>query len=157
MDSEGLLRLFYILSGARQQRGCAWPQILQDRLPVAPWMAEHTLRLPGTVPIPPADWLQRDEAFAAQMAYRDRLIAERPAAVPRHGRRAAAPPPTSCSPSCSRTSPRPPATRATATTIRRPDGVAVPLDGPPLLVAGRLVQEDLADPREAAKAPPSTS
>ena len=27
--------------------------------------------------------------------------------------------------------------------MRRPDGVLVPLDGPPLLVAGRLVQEDL--------------
>ena len=51
--------------------------ILQDRLGVAPWMAEHTLRLPGTQPIEPADWLQRDEAFAAQMALRDRLIAER--------------------------------------------------------------------------------
>ena len=27
--------------------------------------------------------------------------------------------------------------------MRRPDGVLVPLDGPPLITAGRLVQEDL--------------
>ena len=57
------------------------PEIIHQRLPVAPWMADHTMRLPGTVPIAPADWLQRDEVFAAQMAYRDRLIAERPGAV----------------------------------------------------------------------------
>ena len=57
------------------------PPILHDRLPVAPWMAEHTLRLPGTTPIDPADWLQRDEVFAEQMAYRDALIAEREAEV----------------------------------------------------------------------------
>ena len=33
-------------------------------------MADHTLRLRGTVPIDTADWLQRDEVFAAQMAER---------------------------------------------------------------------------------------
>jgi hypothetical protein len=116
--------------------------ILQRRLPVAPWMAEHMLRLPGTVPVPLADWLQRDEAFAAQMAARDGLIAGRRAAVhailesarpaaeellglvlaqlrgvPGYGREGGA--------------------------MRRPDGVLVPLDGEPLVAAGRLVQEDL--------------
>lgn len=100
------------------------------------------LRLPGTVPVAMADWLQRDDAFGAQMALRDHLIAERreavhamadgarPAAeellalvldqldgVPGYARRAGA--------------------------LVRPDGVRVPLDGPPLIVAGRLVQEDL--------------
>ena len=70
--------------------------ILQERLPVAPWMAEHTLRLPGhRDPIEPADWLQRDEAFAAQMAYRDRLIAERRSGGARDEPRAAARPPRS--------------------------------------------------------------
>jgi len=118
------------------------PEILHRSLPVAPWMAEHLLRLPGTTPIAPADWLQRDEVYAEQMAYRDALIAARepevhallpgaePAAeellalvlaqlegVPGHVRSLGA--------------------------MRRPDGVAVPLDGPPLLTAGRLVQEDL--------------
>ena len=81
MDCEGLLGLSYILSGAGGKGVWRHAAILQERLPVAPWMAEHTLRLPGTVPIAPADWLQRDEVFAEQMAYRDRLIAERPAAV----------------------------------------------------------------------------
>jgi len=139
MDSEGLLSSFYILSGG-VSKGVRMAAILQDRLPVAPWMADHTLRLPGTVPIAPADWLQRDEAFAAQMALRDRLIAERPAAV------------HAVADTC-----RPAAEELLALvlahlaegyaregdTLRRPDGVAVPLDGPPLLVAGRLVQEDL--------------
>lgn len=116
--------------------------ILQDRLPLAPWMAAHTLRLPGTYPIAPADWLQRDEAFAAQMAYRDRLIAECPDVV--HAVTPGA---------------QPAAVELLALVIEhlaavsgygvepggvhRPDGVRVPLDGPPLLVAGRLVQEDL--------------
>ena len=57
------------------------PEIVHARLPLVPWMADHTLRLPGTVPIDPADWLQRDEVFAAQMAERDRLIADHPAEV----------------------------------------------------------------------------
>jgi hypothetical protein len=105
-------------------------------------MAEHTLRLPGTTPIAPSDWLQRDEVFAAQMACRDRLIAERPEAV--HAL-------------------LPDAQAAAAELrdaviaalqgvagyaqvpggMRRPDGIEVPFDGPPLVAAGRLVQEDL--------------
>ena len=122
--------------------------ILQDGLPVAPWMADHTLRLPGTVPVALADWLQRDEAFAEQMAARDYLIAERPAAV--HALADGA---------------RPAAAELLALVLahldgvagyareggamRRPDGILVPLDGEPLLVAGRLVQEDLVPPRTA--------
>ncbi len=118
------------------------PDIEQTHLPVAPWMVAHMLRLPGTAPIAPADWLQSDEVYASQMALRDRLIAEREADV--HallpGAEAAA--------------------RELLATVlahldgahgyarvdgavRRPDGVTVPLEGPPLIVAGRLVQEDL--------------
>lgn len=52
--------------------------VLQDRLPTAPWMAEATRRLPGVQPLrEAADWLARDEAFAGQMALRDRLVVER--------------------------------------------------------------------------------
>jgi dimethylamine monooxygenase subunit A len=116
--------------------------ILQDRLPVAPWMAAHTLRLPGTGPIDPADWLQRDDAFAPQMACRDRLIAERPEAV-----HAMTDP---CRPGAEELLAvlldhlaRDPGYVREGEAIRRPDGVLVPLVGPPLLVAGRLVQEDL--------------
>ncbi len=116
--------------------------VLNRSLPVAAWMAPHTLRLPGTVPIAPEDWLVRDEVFAARMAARDRLIAERAEVV------------HECLPGAE------PAARellsvvlerlradagyrVAADRVVRPDGVAVPLDGPPLLVAGRLVEEDL--------------
>ncbi|MBP7000207.1 DUF3445 domain-containing protein [Amaricoccus sp.] len=118
------------------------PTVLQESLPLAPWMSEHMLRLPGTGPIPLAEWLQRDDAYAAQMAARDALVAERADAV--HGLL--------------------PGAEAAAEellglvlahldgvagyvregdAVTRPDGVRVGLDGPPLLVAGRLVQEDL--------------
>lgn len=118
------------------------PDTLQERLPVVPWMADHTLRLPGTTPVALADWLQRDEAFAGQMALRDRLIAER------------APEVHAMAPSARRAADEllalvlahldgvPGYTREGGA-LRRPDGVVVPLAGPPLLVAGRLVQEDL--------------
>ncbi len=116
--------------------------ILQERLPVAPWMAEHTLRLPGTGPIAISDWLQRDEVFAEQMAYRDRLIAERPAAVHATAE--------GCRPAAEELLTLVLAHldgvsgyRRDAGAVLRPDGVAVPLDGPPLVAAGRLVQEDL--------------
>lgn len=126
--------------------------ILQKRLPFAPWLESHTLRLPGATPIEPKDWLVRDDAFAEQMAYRDELVLEREAdvhAVLPEGEAAA---------------------EETLQLIlahlegvdgyvrldgavRRPDGVVVPLAGPPLLTAGRLVQEDLClmekEPQEA--------
>ncbi len=52
--------------------------VFQDRLPSAPWMAEATRRLPGLQPLEgPHAWLARDEAFAGQMALRDRLLVER--------------------------------------------------------------------------------
>jgi dimethylamine monooxygenase subunit A len=116
--------------------------ILQERLPFAPWMSAHTLRLPGTQPIDPADWLQRDDAFAAQMGCRDQLIASRPEAV--HGETGA------CGPAAAELLGLILAHLADAPgyareggAVRRPDGVLVPLDGLPLRVAGRLVQEDL--------------
>ena len=141
MGCEGLLSHSYILSWYGG-KGVWQMAILQDRLPVAPWMADHTLRLPGTGPIAPADWLQRDEVFAAQMAYRDRLIAERPEAV--HAMTDA------CRPAAEELLDLVlthldgvPGYRREDRTAIRPDGVAVPLDGPPLIAAGRLVQEDL--------------
>lgn len=116
--------------------------ILQSRLPDAPWMDAHTRRLPGTRPLAMADWLVVDDAYAAQMAARDHLIAACPAAV--HGI-------------------TPQAMEAAAETYAlilpllpalgfqlgaghalRPDGVTIPLDpAQPLLTLGRLVQEDL--------------
>ncbi|MEM1427962.1 MAG: DUF3445 domain-containing protein [Pseudomonadota bacterium] len=48
--------------------------VLHERLASAPWDAPHTARLPGTAPLQPDDWLAVDEAYAAQMALRTRLI-----------------------------------------------------------------------------------
>src|SRR6188474_3201675 len=105
-------------------------------------MAEHMLRLPGTVPVPLADWLQRDEVFAEQMAARDYLIAERPAAV--HAIADGARPAAAelLSVVLAHLEGVPGYVREGAT-MRRPDGVLVSLGGEPLIAAGRLVQEDL--------------
>jgi hypothetical protein len=115
--------------------------ILQRRLPVAPWMADHTWRLPGTGPIAPEDWLQRDEVYAEQMAYRDRLIAERVEAVHALDPRAAAAAEELLAHVLTHLDGVPGFARDGAT-MRRPDGVSVPLDGAPLIAAGRLAQED---------------
>lgn len=127
--------------------------ILQRRLPVAPWMAEHMLRLPGTVPVALADWLQRDEVFAEQMAARDYLISERPAAV--HAIAESARPAAAELLSMVLTHlDGVPGYAREGDAMRRPDGVVVPLGGEPLIAAGRLVQEDLVildKPADAAE------
>jgi hypothetical protein len=105
-------------------------------------MADHTLRLPGTVPIVLNDWLQRDEVFAAQMALRDRLIAERPEAVHAllpEGEAAAAELLATVLAHLGGVA----GYARTGVGMIRPDGVEVPLEGAPLVAAGRLVQEDL--------------
>lgn len=59
-----------------------WPHavkhILQSNLPDA---QTGNPRLPGTHPCDADDWLRVDEVYAAQMAYRAELLAERPQAV----------------------------------------------------------------------------
>lgn len=117
--------------------------ILQDRLPHLAWVDPRTRRLPGILPVEGRDWLRMDEAYAPQMALRDRLIVAqapvvhalmpkaRPAAVELYAAvldwlRAA------------------PGFTVTDSAATRPDGVTVPLDpDQPLLTLGRLVQEDL--------------
>jgi dimethylamine monooxygenase subunit A len=116
--------------------------IHQTSLPFAPWMTPHSLRLPGTRPIALTDWLVQDEVFAAQMAARDRLTADAEPLV--HHLGAGAEPAAEelralvlglleVAPGYARE----------GAGLRRPDGVLVPRDGPPLLVLGRLIQEDL--------------
>jgi len=117
--------------------------ILQKRLPFAPWLDPRTARLPGVLPVEGDDWLRIDDAFAGQMAERDRLIAGRPGAVLAMEARA-----------------RPAAEELYdlilaqlgrtagfaigAGQVTRPDGVTVALDRTrPLAALGRLVQEDL--------------
>lgn len=119
------------------------PLVLQSRLPFAPWMDPRTARLPGILPIEGEDWLRVDDAFAGQMAERDRLIAIIPQAV--HGlldnaRPAAEELHDTIIARLARTE----GYRVGTDQVTRPDGVSVPLDrGQPLLTLGRLVQEDL--------------
>jgi len=116
------------------------PVTLQKSLPEAPWLQAHTTRLPGVQPLDMADWLRVDDAFAGQMADRDRLLASRPGDVIAGDVAGAA------------------AGEVLdlvlahlgadylrdGETVRRPDGVAIDLRAaPPLVTAARLVQEDL--------------
>lgn len=115
--------------------------VLQDRLPFAPWTDPRTRRLPGTLPLDMGEWLEVDEAFAGQMALRDRLIAERPDAV--HGLLPAAG--AAAGELYDLILPRLPALGFAEGSggMRRPDGVVVPLDRScPLLTLGRLCQAD---------------
>lgn len=116
-------------------------QVLQDGLPFAPWADPRMRRLPGTMPLDMGNWLQVDEAFAGQMALRDRLIADRPDAV--HGLlpMAAAAAVELYDVILSRL----PALGHVVepSRVHRPDGVSVPVDRTrPLLTLGRLCQED---------------
>jgi dimethylamine monooxygenase subunit A len=117
--------------------------ILQKTLPFAPWMDPRTSRLPGVLPLEGDDWLRVDDAYAAQMAERDRLIATVPelvsATLPQ-GSAAAAELYQMVLEVLTRTS----GYRVTASSVTRPDGLEVPLDvTAPLPTLGRLIQEDL--------------
>ncbi|MGC9369869.1 MAG: heme-dependent oxidative N-demethylase family protein [Paracoccaceae bacterium] len=117
--------------------------ILQKTLPYTPWADPRMSRLPGIQPLDPADWLVVDEAYALQMAERERLFAEAPDKV--HALDPAALPAarelldTVLSHLAARGD-----FEVGKAAVTRPDGVRVALDrDAPLLTAGRLVQEDL--------------
>ena len=119
------------------------PPILQSRLPLAPWMDARTARLPGVLPDDGQEWLSVDDAFAAQMALRDQLIAEKPDVVlgllPQ-GQAAAEELYDMILSRLTTTE----AYHVAPDTVTRPDGVTVPLDhSRPLATLGGLVQEDL--------------
>lgn len=114
-------------------------QICQQSLPFAPWLQPASRRLPGIQPLDMGDWLVVDEAFAAQMALRDQLLADRRAEV--FG---------ACDPARARElldlvlAHLGPGYRVSRGSVIRPDGVEVGLESDhPLVVAARLVQEDL--------------
>ena len=117
--------------------------ILQSRLPFAPWVDPRQRRLPGIRPLEADDWLMVDDAYAAQMAERDRLIAERPGEV-----MAALP---EAAPAVAELMERFPSAlaglpgyRVGRGAVTRPDGVRVALDpARPLATLGRLSQADL--------------
>jgi hypothetical protein len=116
--------------------------VLHKSLPLFPWEDPRTARLPGIQPLQGDDWLCRDEAFAGQMALRDRLIA---GAAPVHAllpeaQGAAAELYALCLQKLAGRSGYSFAPEIAC----RPDGVDVPLTpAAPLLTLGRLVQEDL--------------
>ena len=102
-------------------------------------MVPAARRLPGIQPLDMADWLVVDEAFAAQMALRDRLLAERRADV--FGASDNAPAQELLNLVLAHLGPD---YRVKRSGVVRPDGVKVAFDSDhPLIVAARLVQEDL--------------
>ncbi|MES2664705.1 MAG: DUF3445 domain-containing protein [Pseudomonadota bacterium] len=117
-------------------------EIVQTRLPFAPWADPRTRRLPGIVPLDMADWLQVDDAYAAQMAERDRLIRDCPGLV--HGLTDQAQ--EAAAEVYDLILPRLPALgfRIDGDQATRPDGVTVAMiRAQPLLTLGRLIQEDI--------------
>jgi len=109
-------------------------EILQHAIP---YDVTDQRRLPGIQPLTPQDWLLRDDAFAAQMAYRDRLLAERRADVVAldEGARPAALELLDLV--LARAYP------GAGAQVIRPDGVTVTIDrSDPMATLGRLVQQD---------------
>jgi len=56
-------------------------EICQKSLPDAPWMDAVTRKMPGVQPLDMADWLVIDDAYAAQMTERARLLKTQPTDV----------------------------------------------------------------------------
>ena len=116
--------------------------ICQATLPVRPWAEPALARLPGLMPVAPGGWLQVDDAYAAQMARRRALVAEKGRAVLRVGPGAA--------PALAELLERVLAELAGradfslgAGTVRCPDGRVVGIDrDAPLATLSELVQED---------------
>jgi hypothetical protein len=117
--------------------------ILESHLPFCPWMDARSARLPGVMPMESDDWLRVDDAFAGQMAERDRLFVSVPDTVHallEQGRPAADELYATILDRLTHN----PGYRFGTAMVLRPDGVEVPLDpDQPLLTLGRLVQEDL--------------
>ena len=114
---------------------------MQSQLPFAPWADPRTRRLPGILPLDMADWLRVDDAYGAQMALRDDLIATRGAEVIGLLPQARAAVDELYAFTLAHL---PEGFRRDGNRITRPDGVSVMLTPEdPLRCLGRLVQEDL--------------
>ncbi len=117
------------------------PVICQRHLPFKPWMQDKTRKLPGIQPVRAGEWLLRDEAFAAQMALRDRLISRRRAKVFKAGKASHAAQDELLALVLAALDA---GYEIGEDRVKRPDGVVVVLGAqPPILTAARLVQEDL--------------
>ncbi len=116
--------------------------VVQKFIPNEVWEAAQR-PLPGIQPLRSSDWLRVDDAFAAQMALRDKLIAGRFDDVHRMLPEAveAASECLEKIVACLKSSP---GYEVSADTVRRPDGVEFPIDRKlPLRTIGHLIQEDV--------------
>lgn len=121
-------------------------EILQTRIP---YDIAAPRKLPGIQPLALDDWLIRDDAFAGQMAYRERLLAERRDVVLAMSETAREAALELLDLVLERAYPR------AGDRVTRPDGVSVEIDrNDPMGTLGRLVQEDfclLQKPEGAAE------
>jgi dimethylamine monooxygenase subunit A len=117
--------------------------ILQSHLPHLAWMDPRTARLPGVLPMETDDWIRPDDAYAGQMAERDRLIAADPGKVHALLPEGQAAADELYAITLNKIAGLP-GYHMAGGVVTRPDGVMVTLDPErPLLTLGRLVQEDL--------------
>ncbi|MDZ7711404.1 MAG: DUF3445 domain-containing protein [Roseovarius sp.] len=115
--------------------------ILQTRLPHD---VDQRRPLPGIAPLDPADWLHVDEAFAAQMAERARLLHARRGDVLAVTEGAGPAMDELLQVVLDWLAEHGAGYDVLAHQVRRPDGVVVPLDrADPMATLGHLVQEDL--------------
>ncbi|WP_298433715.1 DUF3445 domain-containing protein [uncultured Jannaschia sp.] len=115
-------------------------EITQSALPHTPWADPALSRMPGMRPVTEGSWIIVDEVYGAQLAEKARLLAER-----RDHVLMAEPGSEAAQADCLETvlADLPPGFAREGRVVRRPDGFRVSLDGPPLEVASRLIQEDL--------------
>ncbi|MEZ5731553.1 MAG: DUF3445 domain-containing protein [Paracoccaceae bacterium] len=115
---------------------------MQASLPFAPWIDPVGRRLPGIRPADMADWITADDAFAGQMALRDRLVVERPDDVIRMDP-AAQPAAAELLDTVATYLADRPGYRRDGAMMTRPDGVAVAMDRDnPMATLARLCQDD---------------
>lgn len=114
-------------------------EILQKLIPYDPLTPRP---LPGIAPLDEADWLRVDEAWAGQIAEKERLIDSDRAAVIALDE-AARPAAEELLEAVATALADKPGFARRGAAMRRPDGVEVPLDrGDPLGTVARLAQED---------------
>jgi hypothetical protein len=107
----------------------------------APYADPRQSRKPGLAPLDPAAWIEVDEHFAEQMAYRERLIAERRGVVFAETEGSTAAQDELLAMLLANLKMR--SDFEVGAAVRRPDGVLVEAgDEPSVLTAGRLTQED---------------
>lgn len=111
--------------------------ILQKTIPYNPL---EPRKLPGIQPLAPQDWLIWDDGFAAQMAERERLLAQRRAAVVQMSEEAL---PAAKELLAMVLADRYPDLPAGADRVLRPDGAEVRIDSSdPMGTLGRITQQD---------------